>query len=101
MFPSPRTGEVLNNTKKSWLKVLKRAGITAFRWHDMRHHFASRLVQAGVDLYVVKDLLGHASVATTEKHYAHLAPKRKIDAVARLVPGQRNVVPFPKVAEQA
>ena len=39
--------------------------------HDLRHTTASRLVQAGVDLYVVKDIMGHSSIIMTER-YAHL-----------------------------
>lgn len=84
VFESPEGGK-FDNIKRAWQNVLARAGVKNFRWHDIRHHFASKLVQKGVDLYVVKDLLGHASIVMTERHYAHLAPQAKVDAVAKLV----------------
>jgi hypothetical protein len=48
-----------------------------------RHHFASRLVQCGVPLNTVRDLLGHSSVAMSLR-YAHLAPDQRREAVAKL-----------------
>ena len=71
--------------KTSWATLLKRAKIINFRWHDLRHHFASRLAQAGVPLNTIRELLGHGSLAMTLR-YAHLAPDQKRDAVAKLMP---------------
>jgi integrase len=74
----------VDSLKKSWAAVLTRAKITAFRWHDLRHHFASRLVQAGAPLNTVRDLLGHADLKMCLR-YAHLAPGNLEQAVALLV----------------
>ena len=58
----------------------RRAGISNFRIHDLRHTCAAWMVKAGVPLVRVRDLLGHSSITTTEI-YSHLAPKDVIDAV--------------------
>jgi integrase len=78
-----RAFRVATGFRTAWGKVLKRARISNFRWHDLRHHFASRLVQNGVPLNTVRDLLGHGSVGMSLR-YAHLAPDQRRDAVARL-----------------
>jgi integrase len=79
-----------------WFKpVLKAAGIVDFRWHDLRHTFASWLVQDGVPLDRVSRLLGHKSLAMTMR-YAHLAPNQLHEDVALLTKNSTSVAPEPQ-----
>ena len=52
-------------------------------WHTLRHTTASRLVQKGVQLVVVKEIMGHKSIQTTMR-YAHLQPANLVDAISAL-----------------
>jgi integrase len=83
VFPSPITGKRFDNIKKSWAGLIDIARIQNFRFHDLRHTYASKLVTRGADLYVVKELLGHASIETTQR-YVHLAPGHKVRTVELL-----------------
>ena len=83
VFPNPKTGKQFGNICSSWKTVRKASGIKKFRFHDLRHTFASNLVMKGASLYVVKELLGHKSIETTQR-YAHLSPEHKAEAVALL-----------------
>lgn len=83
VFEGPN-GQPMHDVRTAWEGVLKSAGIDGFRWHDLRHTFASWLVIRGVDLNTVRELMGHSDYATTLR-YAHLAPEVRAEAVERLV----------------
>jgi len=79
-----RVFPISTSFKTAWASLLEDAKITKrFRWHDLRHHFASRLAQASVPLNTIRELLGHGSLAMTLR-YAHLAPDQKREAVDKL-----------------
>jgi site-specific recombinase XerD len=86
VFPSPQTGKKMGDCRTSWENLMKAANIENFRWHDMRHDFASQLVMKGVDLNTVRELMGHADLKMTLR-YAHLAPSVKMKAVELLEEG--------------
>jgi integrase len=72
-------------------KALEKAGIENFRWHDLRHTFATRLIQVGTDFYKVQRLLGHKTPAMTQR-YAHHYPESLRDAVEILEKISHNLV---------
>lgn len=80
LFPNPATGEPFVEIYNSWNTARQRAGLETLRIHDLRHSFASALVNGGTPLYEVQKLLGHSSIRTTER-YAHLAPERLINTM--------------------
>lgn len=80
IFANPKTGLPYVSFFYSWDSARKRAGLPELRVHDLRHSFASFLVNAGRSLYEVQELLGHADIRTTSR-YAHLSRERLFEAV--------------------
>ena len=80
VFCNPRTGLPFVSFFYSWDTARKQAGLPDLRVHDLRHSFASFLVNAGRSLYEVQELLGHADIRTTSR-YAHLSRERLREAV--------------------
>jgi site-specific recombinase XerD len=84
-----RYGERLHTPRQWFEESVKVAKVTNFRWHDLRHTFASRLVMAGVDLRTVQQLMGHKTITMTLR-YAHLAPEHQLGAVQKLCPSSQG-----------
>jgi integrase len=82
VFPG-ENGKQRTNFNGPWQRIRKAADLPpGFRFHGLRHHFASTLVSAGYDLLVVQKLLTHKDAKTTQR-YAHLAPGAVKDAALR------------------
>ncbi|MBI4378421.1 MAG: site-specific integrase [Nitrospinae bacterium] len=73
-------GKRYKYVNRSFKTGCRRAGIKDFRFHDLRHTFASHLVMAGVDLTTISRLLGHKDIKMTLR-YSHLAPSHMVKAV--------------------
>lgn len=74
------TNTYYKNTDRSFRMVLKLANVKNFRFHDLRHTVATRLVEKGVPLPVVQEILGHAKIETTMR-YTHVIPSQKVIAI--------------------
>ncbi|WP_050775254.1 site-specific integrase [Desulfonatronospira thiodismutans] len=71
VFPNPDTGLPMKHMHGTWDRIRLKAGLPDVRIHDLRHSYASFLVNSGRSLYEVQKLLGHADISTTQR-YAHL-----------------------------
>lgn len=80
VFINPETNKPYKDIKKAFSTVLQRANIKNFRFHDLRHTVATRMVESGTDLVVVQEILGHSSIQTTMR-YAHPVPENKKRAI--------------------
>ena len=79
VVPNPKTKLPFNTVYSSWNTARKTAGMPELRMHDLRHSFASFLVNAGRSLYEVQNILGHSQLNTTQR-YAHLSQATLLDA---------------------
>ena len=101
VFPGGGEPQHVREVTKFWRSIQRSAGLQGVRMHDLRHSFASLAASAGMSLPMVGALLGHASVATTQR-YAHLwdSPLREgataiADRIAEYAARPPTVVPLP------
>jgi len=84
LFPSSQNPEnQLTTIKTAWKSLIKNAGIECFRFYDLRHDFASKVMMQTGNIYLVSHLLNHRQIETT-KRYAHLMDESKVEAVKTL-----------------
>ncbi|KRB85153.1 tyrosine-type recombinase/integrase [Noviherbaspirillum sp. Root189] len=83
VFPNPKTRLPFKNIYNRWDQARRRVGMGHVRMHDLRHTFASLLINAGYSLFVVQKALGHHSPQMTMR-YAHLADKELKDAARKV-----------------
>ena len=69
---------------KIWYRILRRAGVRQIRVDDLRHTYASLLLEAGEPMLYVKEQLGHSMIQTTVDLYGHVKPGKNREAVDRL-----------------
>jgi integrase len=91
VFYNPETGKPFVDLKAGFALACKRAGITGVTWHTLRHTFASRLLDRGVDIVTVKELLGHSTIVVTMR-YAHTNLANKRAGIEKLVGFGDNLV---------
>lgn len=80
VFINPKTGKPYTTIKTGFNRACERAGIENFRFHDLRHTVATRLVANGVDLNTVKEYMAHSDIKTTQR-YMHPTPENMKNAV--------------------
>ncbi|GAA3265003.1 hypothetical protein GCM10010469_35140 [Streptomyces labedae] len=72
------------NLTRTFTTLLRKAGLRRIRFHDLRHSTATLLLEQGVELVVIKELLGHAHIGVTATVYAHVRLRLQCDAIDTL-----------------
>jgi integrase len=108
VFPNPKTLKPYISFFHAWNTARKSVGLGDVRVHDLRHSFASFLVNAGRSLYEVQKILGHTQIKTTQR-YAHLSQESLLSAanavsnavpISQCLPNEIHDVPLLQVASQ-
>ncbi|MBU9697812.1 site-specific integrase [Rhodobacteraceae bacterium HSP-20] len=92
LFINPRLRQPYKSFHLAWDRARRRLGMQDVRIHDLRHTYASLLINRGASIYEVQKLLGHHHISMTER-YAHLLPDtlhQRVEIVARLLDDTEN-----------
>jgi len=78
-----------SDCRKPWVEAREKVGLPGIQVKDLRRHYAIDLAENGADMHDIQQVLGHASVATTERHYAQFSPKHSAKKILRVLKGGR------------
>jgi integrase len=79
-----------HDCRKPWEQAREKVGLPEIQIKDLRRHYAIELAENGADMHDIQQVLGHASVATTEKYYAQFSPKHSAKKILRVLEGGKS-----------
>ncbi len=79
-----------HDCRKPWEKARAKVGLPEIQVKDLRRHYAIELAENGADMHDIQQVLGHASVITTERHYAQFSPKHSAKKILAVIEGGRH-----------
>ncbi len=89
VFYNPHTGTRWFDCRKPWIEARQEAEVPELQVKDLRRHYAITLAENGAVMHDIQQVLGHASVATTERHYAQFSPEHSAKKILRVLEGGR------------
>ena len=90
MFYNPVSKNRWHDCRTPWEKARDEVGLSGMQVKDLRRHYAIELAENGADMHGIQQVLGHASVATTEKHYAQCSPKHSARKILKVLEGGKR-----------
>ncbi len=90
VFYNLKTKDRWHDCRKPWEQAREKVGLPEIQVKDLRRHFAIDLAEDGANMHDIQQVLGHASVATTEKHYAQFSPEHSAKRILRVLEGGKR-----------
>ncbi|MDA2934027.1 tyrosine-type recombinase/integrase [Acidobacteria bacterium AH-259-D05] len=90
VFYKTKTKDRWYGCRKAWEKARKEAGLVDVQVKDLRRHYAIDLAENGADMHDIQQVLGHSTVATTERHYAQFSPKHSAKKILKVLEGGKS-----------
>jgi len=87
---NPKTKNRWHDCRKPWEQAREKVGLPEIQVKDLRRHFAITLAEDDANMHDIQQVLGHASVATTEKHYAQFSPKHSAKRILKVLEGGKR-----------
>ena len=90
VFYNLKSKDRWHDCRKPWEQAREKVGLLEMQVKDLPRHFAIDLAESGADMHDIRQVLGHASVATTEKYYAQFSPEHSAKRILRVLEGGKR-----------